>query len=358
MTHLRALATSLAALSIAFTTGCGGEYLYDDVDLTLDFGFTPSEAVNDPYVLGSAFTIRVGGVDNDESDPQKRTLASSNPSVLALSGCDTTFRSCSATAVAEGSAVVSAFDEDGDLVAEEELQVLAPDRVELTPHGREIVRSAAPAAEARILTGGTSTYLASYYRGATKLNGNGVLTATGDGVEIHVEQSFLFEDRDWLQLTPPNEGEFEVAVSASGLPMLTLPVFAVGADAVTKVQLVHAPSKHEPEEHESLTVLGEALDAEGRTVHGVMFSWDLDGDGQAGSGDLFRYEYVEDVEKRLGAEFSGLRAEALIHAQSGSVGTSNATGCTAAPAGSRTPLGGSLAVLGLAALAFVRSRRR
>ena len=352
MNHLRALAASLATLSLAFTTGCSREYLYDDVDLVLDFDLTPSNELAHPYVLGSKFAIHVGGFDRGGENPPVYTLASSAPSVIALSAC--TDSGCSVDALAEGAALVSAYDEHGELVAAEEVTVLAPDRVELSPHGREIVKSSWPISEARILVGGTATYLATCYRGEQRLNGNGVLAATSDGVDLTVERTFLFENRDWLQLTPPHVGDFTVSVSASGLPMRDLDVPVVDADAVASVEVI----QEELEDGDRVTVLGEALDAEGRVVHGVQFSWDLDGDGQAGLGDLFRYEYSEEVEKLLGAEFDGLRGETVIHAERGIVADSNALGCSASRFGARAPLGGAALTLAFAALFVKRSRSR
>jgi uncharacterized protein (TIGR03382 family) len=331
----------------------------DDVDFEINFLtlLGPSGEMHSPYVAGSTFRIYLE--TPTRTDKSGWTLESSAPGVLKVgapqvSNLGETFR-VEAAAGAEGEAVLTARDVGGTIVGETRVEVLRPDRVELLAHGPLLLhRPEQPAPEARILAGGTATYLARYFRDGRRLSGNGVLTAEPtSSVGVNVLRSYLFEDRDWLQLSPRSIGRFTVDLTVDGQRVGSVPVEAVGEGDIANIVL-SGEDERGASKDESLVVVAEAYDREGRPIYGVEYDWDLDGVRERGEGDLYRYRFDRDEPHRLGAHHGGHSAQVMIHGE-GYVSSTNFVGCSAggAPGAAAIPC-----LLLLAGAALLLRRRR
>jgi len=318
----------LLGLLLSAITGCKTTYIADDVDFDFDFfELVVGDELHSPYVTGAEVTLSARTHDDDETRAGW-ALSSSNESVLRIE--DQADGRARCRAVAPGFAHIIAFDEDGEQVAEGDVEVRNPTRAELWPHGWLIVD--APKREVRpvILAGGTATFEVRYFDGDQELFGNSALTVESDqDVTATPRQTMFFERREWLQITPSTEGTRSVRLLAGGQHIAETTIDVVTAADVARIDLVHE-ADWEAEDDNLVVVLAQPRLEDERPVYGVEFSWDLDGDGQEGLGDLFRYYYEEDHERVLGSEFDGLRAETVIEASRGYVDSSNRLGCNVA----------------------------
>jgi len=322
----KSIAILIALFALVLGTGCGGVHLFDDIDLELDFELTPSDDLHLPYVVGTK--VRISASDGRTSDDESRwTLASSNAAVLSVDSQSHGSAQC--TAQGAGTATIMVYDEDGDLIHESEIEVAKPNRVQLIPHGPLIIGRGGAVDDIRMLQGGTATYLVRYLRNDERLYGNGVLTPKGGELaSARNETTFLFENREWLQIDAVTEGTSTIGLSVGGLHLANVPLTVVGLEAVASLELLDDERQDEPEHGDLRTVLALGRDSQALPIYGIEVSWDLDGDGVAGTGDLFRYEYNADVTKVLGAEFGEQRDEIPIHALTGYTDSSNNLGCT------------------------------
>ncbi|MEM1029377.1 MAG: hypothetical protein AAGN82_03460 [Myxococcota bacterium] len=310
---------------LALLTGCDQVTFSDSIDLDFDFSLTRSDTLNLPYVTGSEMSLFVVGADGAEAAGW--TFESSDPTVFRIE--DDRGGSADCVAVRAGTVEVSVRDEDGDVVHEATIEVADPTRVTLLPHGPLLVDWEAPVERSGVdvLTDGTATLLVRFFRGDQRLYGNGTLSV-GSGPDLIAtpETTFLFEDREWLQLTPLTEGRHEVDLFFDGRRLGALEVRARTADEVASIELRDEPTR-DPEEDDLRVALGLARLEDGTPVYGVDFTWDLDGIDQEGTGDLFRYTYDSNATSRLGVAFDGLGAQADISATEGFVDSSNDLGC-------------------------------
>jgi len=350
------------ALLIACASGCNTVALVDNLDLELDFNpfDGPSDALHAPYVQGAGMNIWVLNTDG-RVKTTRWTLESTDPSVFFVDQQfhvkDDFYASC--RALKAGLATLVVRDENGDRVHSHPIEVALPDRVDLLAHGLLLIGRPEPEAriaEARIRATGTATYLARYWRGQERLNGNGALSVEAPPeVTGHVERSFLFEDRDWLQLTPLAPGTSTVAIKVGGEKIRDLQVVAVPDSELVRVELL-GEDESAARAEQWLVVLAQAYDALDRPVYGVEYKWALDGASQLGLGDLYRYHYNPNRPGMLTARFGDMAALVPIHGV-GFVDSTNRIGCAAVPgAPARTTLGWLL--LAALALPLVRRRRR
>ena len=208
-----------------------------------------------------------------------------------------------------------------------------------------------------ILQGGTATYLVRYFRGDLPLYGNGVLSAVNNELATARNlTTFLFENREWLQIDAVGQGSNMLGLEANGAHLLDVPLTVVGSAAITSFELIDDERYEEPEHGDLRTVLALARDGLSRPIYGIEVSWDLDGDGVAGTGDLFRYEYNVDASKVLGGTLGELRAEVSIHAVSGYVFSSNKLGCSMSRPQGEAPPALAFLLASLAAAACLRRR--
>jgi hypothetical protein len=349
----------LCGLVVFGASGCRDMYLADDIDL--DFNWTPLEGVGStlhtPYVVGTAVTIAAEDALNEDDDVEF-TLESSDESVLRIDSQVDGVASC--TAVGAGDAEITVFDGDGDEIYSRSVSVRAPTRAELYFHGPLILgldyEEALADSTLRILRGGMGTFLVRYYDDNELLYGNGVLSATSDaedqGVSLFEEQTFLLENREWLQIQALELGTYTVNLYAGDVVVGHGVVEVVDESAVDDFELI-AQSTSGRDDEDTLAVLAQAYDADGNLLYGVEYSWDLDGVDEAGYGDLYRYVYDHDASVPLGASRNGMRQEITIQASDGWVSSTNDLGCSAAGARPGAPplpvaAGAALLVLGLA----------
>lgn len=350
---------TLALVSLLLC-GCN-VWLTDDVDLTLDFHplTGPSNVMHEPYVAGSRFNIHVHTNRSTESMRGWR-LESSDPSILRiekLSYDDDERLSAHVRTFREGDVRLRVVDDGGDVRHERVVPVRQPDRVELLAHGMLLIgkdEAEARVGELRVRVGGKATYLARYYKDGQQLFGNGALFAESTPeVEVGVVRSFIFEDRDWLQVSPNKVGDFDVLLEVAGQRVNGFPVAAVPDYDVVEVRIIGVDESR-AKKGEELVALAQAYDAKGRHVYGVEYNWKLDGFREDGLGDLYRYKYDPDRPRTLEAQFASMSASAIIRGK-GFVSSTNHVGCSAAP-GRAT--GGAFAVLLLLGAIAVRARRR
>ncbi len=357
LTH-RTRITLVAALALLMLAGCADDPgIHDTIDLEFDFLFTPSTDLHTPYVVGANVSIFATEQDPDDPDHKLWTLESDNEAVFRINEQNEGSASC--TAVSAGFATVSIIDGDGEVIGGSEIEVVAPDRAVLFPHGPMIVGRTTPInGSIDVLVDGTASLMVQYFRGDRRLFGNGALSVSSqDGLAAAAETTFLFEDREWVQITPTDIGQHELNLFAGDIALGTITVTGRTADEIESIELMHELTldlDDEDNHGKQAVVLGMARLANERPVFGVEFSWDLDGDGEPGLGDLFRYNIDLEAESTLGAEFDGMRAETSVAATEGFVDSSNDLGCSTSGKGTS----GSWASLMGVALALAASRRR
>lgn len=324
--------TLITAIALA-TSACSNIHLADSVDLTFDWApLAHPDHLHMPYVAGSSFHLYTLGVDPD--DLAGWTLESNDGSVIRVDS--TSDGEADVTAVGPGTASMTLFDADGHNVHDIGLDVRQADRAELAAHGALIIDRPDLQddwSEIHVLAGGSATFEVTWFAGDEQLFGNGALSAVAEGdIVVTPRQTFLFEDREWVTFSPGSPGTYDVQLLANGRLVRTVRVIAVTEDAVDHVEL-HGMDESQAHEGDLLTVLAQAYDAEGNTVFGVEYAWDLDGEDQDGYGDLYRYELAPESPRRLCARFGALEADAMIHANEGFVDSTNHLGCSVAGVG-------------------------
>jgi hypothetical protein len=324
---------------------------HDSVDLTFDFGFFQDEAagLHEPYVQGADFSLSI--THRRDRDMTGWRLVSLDDDLFELScaGYDPELKDidCTAAAVAEGLAELVVYDDRDEEVGSTVVEIALPDRVELLPHGPLIIdREDLIDDTFQVLEGGTSTWLARYYLGDTRLNGNGTLTVEGgEGFDAWTEDSFLFEDRDWLQGTALSQGEHTVSLMVDGVHITDTTFSAYGPERVDYIELL-GMDESEASLEENLVLLAQAYDTSDTPIYGVEFDWQLDGVEEYGEGDLYRYSYNPDSENLVSASFDGLGSEVLIHGE-GYVDSTNRIGCSSIGGSAGGLIGGLIGLLGV-----------
>ena len=323
---------------LLLSMGCNGVGIVDDVDLFLDFTplVGPSDSLHTPYVEGASMTLWMSAQAPGET-MATWTIDSSDPSVFAIESQghvndhNTHTFFAGAKAVRAGSTTVNVRDGAGHLLHSRILRVEHPDRIELLPHGPLLVgRGDVPAqfGDGKILAGGTSTYLVRYWLGGEQLFGNGALSvATPTNTGAKVLQSFLFENRDWLQISPVTAGTpWSVSLVVGGTEVTRQAGQTMARADVAQLKIV---GEDESRAHKGdwLVALGQGLDAAGQVIYGVEFTWAVDGASALGVGDLYRYTFNAALPKMLTAQFGGASAAAMIHSSGGFVDSTNHIGC-------------------------------
>lgn len=342
--------------------GCQSYYFADSVDFELDFTplTGPSDQLHSPYVTGAHFSVFARSTDED-ADRSAWTIESSDPAVLRVER--TASGEATVVAVGPGTATVLLHDgEDGGAVVHtEQIEVRAPATAELLWHGDLLIgrtEQAARVDDARIVEDGTATFLVRWLdETGRRLSGNGALRVEAQTeIDANVVRSFLFEDRDWLQLTPRTLGTHGVAIFAGDSPVGSFHVEAVGPDAVAEIVL-EGQSEAGHARGACLVMLAVAKDAAGDRIFGAEYAWDVDGEGLRGYGDVLHYDFDPALPVTVGATFGDARSEATVHASGGYyVSSSNAVGCSVSGAGTRAGLA-SLVPLALAGVWLARRRR-
>lgn len=363
---------SFAVLLLSLAGGCGYK-LTDSVDLELDFAplVGPSSALHSPYVQGARFTIFLQADGQARRPGPDWRIESEQPSILSIekievsksSDDDHWFLSAAVVARSEGETWVVVRNGHGDEVMRAPIEVLRPDAIQLLWHGALLTghpESESAVSDIRVVQGGTATFLARYFRDGRQLSGHGVLGAEpAPGVTAEVRKTFLFEDRDWLSLTPSGTDPLVVELTADGVRAGRVVVRGVPATEVVSIRLSESAERRErAKDGEMLVVLAEGLDRQGTTLFGTQPRWEFGGAVEPGAGDLFRYEYKRGMRRMLTASLGSMSSSLMIEAKGGFVDSTNHIGCASAPA--RAPAAvptGMIALLLLALTLHGRVRR-
>jgi hypothetical protein len=370
-----------AALVLVTLTGCGPKIRFSDsVDSHFDLLFSHpyDERLNSPYVAGAQFRIYAYDASED-NDLEGWTIVSLDPDVLDVTtvevlrdniedgdNTDTDIIAGDAIAVGPGTAILEVRDDNGDFVRATEVEVMQPDRMELSAAGPMFIERDDLAGNVdetpKILANGTATFLVEWYAGEQRLSGAGALTLASshpDVLDLWARQSYLDEDREWatVEFASPESGNelATVGFRANNVPVQDVMFEIVQPNSIDRVELL-GESTTGVEEGKLLTVLAQAITAEGESIWGVAFDWDLDGVPESGEGDLFRYVFDPSVSSLLGASYDGHRGETTIAGNEGFVASSNdiACFCSASPVTPERDV--AFGLLCLASLGLVRRR--
>jgi hypothetical protein len=365
--------TGFAALGFA---GCPDDqvHFHDNIDLVFDFRpFNPAKPPPDdlhtPYVVGATFRMYAFR-DHDRMRLDDAWVASSNPSVMDIAGLRTSESSVSFDCYPDrpGFTDITVYRNDRarTVWGRARVEVAVPDRAQLTFAGPLFINASDHETDEFVVRGpvpvvvnGTASFLVEYFRNGTKLSGNGVLDARprGDGIDAHVRQTWLVEDREWIQLTPFEPGDHVVDLYVGDLLIETVTVRAVQPEDVAFIEL-RPESDKAAREGDFLAVWALGYDDAGNPIFGLEFDWDILNNLQSepGEGDLFKYEYERREDATLEASYRGETQRVHIHADYGWVSSTNDLGCTAGRFGGAGP--GALALAAVSALVLVLRRRR
>ena len=362
MRNLNSAFYLLVGLVLLVSTGCQDMYLADDIDLVFDFDPLDgaSDTLHSPYVLGTEVTIFADDALHDDDEEDSWQLESSDESVLRIDSAGGGYIRC--TAVGVGSADISVYDDNGERVHTGTVEVRAPTRAEIYAHGPLLIGRSDEEARidgtVHVLQGGLASFLVRYFDGNQRLYGNGVLTAESvgtDQIDLFEETTYVFENREWLQMRPIIANTFSVELFAGEIPVAELTVEGVTPAEVDHVDL-QGETERGADEEDNLCVLAQAYDGDGNPVYGAEFIWEVDGLEQTQMGDLYMYDYDPDESVDLTADFQGMVASIDIHSSGGHVSSTNNLGCSATGRPAALP---EIAVfLGFVVVGVVLARRR
>jgi hypothetical protein len=347
---LLAFAVSLAA--------CGPTITLSD-EFSFDWSFLPWSRfhadLNSPYVTGTPVSLHVTSSD-DHQDFTGWTVQSSDPTVFAIDSVTAAGDSVAVDAhtAGAGRVTLTVRDKNNGDVGHHDVEVFAPDRVELDAHAYLIIGddADAPVAEVRIVEGGTATYLVRYFNGDRELHGNGVLTVNApSSLAATTRRTIDFENREWLQLTATAADQTQIELVVNEISRGTVPVVVVPQTDIASVVMLSSPEKGH-HDGDWLVAYAQAYDAQSRLLFGVDYEWDVAGVQQLGLGDLYRYEYKSGDLVTVTATFGGHSDSTTIQSDSGYVDSSNNLGCAAGGGA-----GGLVAIGGALALVIARRRR-
>ena len=356
--------------------GCNRVAIKDDVDLLFDFHPLkgPSDRLHSPYVVGAETNLYVDTNDPNE-DKVNWTLESSDPTILSVENVRTTlsdtdsnhkvgqFLFARAKALGPGAVTLTVRNGKREVEHRSDLEVRVPTRIDLLAHGFLLIgrhEEEARVEELRILEDGTATYLVRYYDGNDELYGHHALSVKSSSLDVStsIRQTWVDEDRDWLQVTPKVGGRATLELSAGLFPINDMEVVTVAEQSISEIRIL-GMDESRAKDDEWLVALAQAYDSIGRAIFGVEYKWSLDGSTATGLGDLYRYQYDKRDTRALEARHNQLETTALIIHGHGYVDSTNRLGCSAAPGGAGRDLASSLLLVSVAALglAFGRGRR-
>lgn len=339
----------------------------DDVDVVWDFLelVGPSSSLHTPYVEGASMTFYVHSTDDHEK-MSGWTVESSDPSIFTF---DTPDRDndhplfVTGHAVGDGTADLIVRDSGNSVVLRQPVESRLPDRAQLLSHALLIIgrtEEQSQVNDVRVLAGGTATFLVRYYLGARTLYGNGALGVDAPpGTVATTPRTYLFEDRDWLQVTPAMSGTSTLGLRVNGNHFSDVPLIAVDKSEVQSISIIGGDESH-AQKGQWLVALGQAFDALQRRIYGVEFTWDVDGQEQTGldsnAGDLYRYKFDPTKPSMLAANYGGMAAVAMIHSGGGYVDSSNNVGCSSIPGTPAAPVPLLLLLLAAVLARYLRAR--
>lgn len=360
---------SFAVLLLSLAGGCGYK-LTDSIDWELNFAplVGPSSELHSPYVQGARFTIYLEA-DGPATRPGPGwAIESAHPAILTIekqevskSGDDDRwFLSAAVWARDEGQTEVVVRNDHGDEVMRAPIEVLRADRIDLLWHGALLTgrpESESVVGDIRVVEGGTATFLARYFRDGRQLSGHGVLGAEPAlGIQAKVSKTFLFEDRDWLSLTPSGTEPQIVELRADSVRAGRVQVRGVPASEITSIRLSESQERRDrADDGDQLVVLAEGLDRQGTAIFGTQPRWQFSGSAEPGAGDLFRYVYKSGMRRMLTASLGSMSASLMIESKGGVVDSTNNIGCQSAAA--RPPAAAPTGMVALLLLGLALHRR-
>ncbi len=344
----RALSVITAPMLLAGACGPVENHVWltDDQD-GITINLDQDNELATPYVRGAEVNIRVHN-DQGLEDYSGWMVVSNDPDVFRVDELDIDedlYARCVAEAV--GTAQLSVIDKNDELKTSAIIEVAFPDELEVLAHGPQVVD--APELQdsgsvIEILVGGEATFEIRYYDVGRRLSGNGVLDAEAlDGIELGFEATELFEDEEWLRVTPYEVGSYSLPLLVDGDYLEDFQFLAVDDSQVEQLYYV-AESTAGRDVGDDMDILALALDADAVPIYGVPFTW-FDQDGSSlGEGDILNYHYDPWATREVTVVFGDMELSLVINASDEPyVGSSNYVGCQAAGGG---------AGLGIAGLAF------
>lgn len=339
----------IAAASLAsFACGTADNPHFDD---NLDFEvqlFTSHDTLHTPYIVGTNVTIYAEG-----NKSEVMTIESDDPNVLRIDSQDQGRAEC--TAVSEGDVTLSLVLADRR-VHSTTVAVRNPVRAELHTQAIRNVLPEANEPTPHVLVGGSAVFIVRYFDQDDRLIfGNGVLELqpSADLVAEPAIDTFL-EKRDWARVTPQVPGPHQLVIGSGGVVLSTIEIIGVDDGALDHIALLQ-PADADPDEY--ITVVGLAQDAAGSTIHGVPYTWDVEGSVIGDPSDLFSYTYRESASiRQLQASYGSQSATIAIRGDdTHTADTADALGCQVAAPGRAGYGVGLLALMGL--LFAVRRRK-
>jgi len=327
------------------------------VDLDDDStGITLFRGENDdlatPYVLGGSVEFQLSA-DRFWGDPESWELRADSERIELASGelqqdGDVFYE---ATFLAAGTTDLEVWEGDRllDSVA---IEILAADTVEFTARGEDIMDIERSAIDGlTVVAGGDSAWNFDYLADGVLLYGRDALELGGAedaGFEVEIRDFALASSQDTLVLRAPAEpGEHSFGLIVGGSELRSIEVSVVSVDEIAALELV-LDDEEEADEGDRLHVLVRGFTDDGTEVHGLPGEWSLGVQADSDeTGDLFAYDFDEDIEQQLVVRLGDGQATATIHGI-GSVGTTTTCGPAGVPA--------SL-LLGLTALLGIRRRQ-
>lgn len=295
-----------------------------------------------PWVEGTTVNFLVES--GRGQDATGWTVRSTNPEVVVVTELEPGDVSVEAELLAfsSGLATLEVVDAAGELVKSVDVEVAAPDHLELHPAAfayGDVFDRPVQLDDLRVSVGGDAAFLVRYFAGEQEVFGNGVLLVEADeALGARADQTFLAANRDWVHLAPTEAVTGDLRLFAGSLASATATVRAVGPEGLDRLGITDSP------DDEAATA--EAFAADGVQVWGVDPAWRFDGH-RLGEGDVVTYDrskhHCEQAEVTLGE----LRDTAEICATGMDVESASSLGCAsaAAPAGVLGALGGLAALL-------------
>ena len=313
---------------------------HDSIEMNLGAGREVSE-LETPYLLGSTFDLSITR-QNDRKSIEGWTLEVPQDDVLVvLERRDSAF--VEVQAVAAGTTTLQAFDPDGELVAEVEVEVAEPALITLTGAGpaRVGMDDVAAEQEPTVLVGGEAKFeLTALDVDGRVLSGNGGLGVVENTLlEASVEETVLGRDGNWLVLEPFEAGTHQVELTLVGQGVQTVTFEAV--DAIDALFLV-GEDESDADDGDELDVWSHGV-ADGAVVQGVAVDWEIGDFASDETGDALNYTFDADMETDVVARIDGHEAELTVHGGEFSVSQTSNVGCSTSPA---APLGWLAVALG------------
>ncbi len=313
------------------------------------------DSVADSYAFGSDlhYTVNESAHWGRRADLRGFTLVSSDPAVIsissAMSSVDTV--DAEAQAVGAGTASLLVLDDTGATVHEVQVEVAVPDAVTLTSKlAIDVGSGFVPGTPQKILVGSYSAFEAEFSASGRGLAAHEVLGAAGgDTLAVQVEDSTLWEDREWMSVWPTLSGTQSVSVLAAGSPISDVAFDAVAVEQIVGLQVVGNVTGAGMDG--TVVVGAVGVDASGAMVLGVSPTWVLP-DGTEWVGDELSFEPDASIAPvTLTVRFGTVETEVSIAGRPTGTLSSSTIGCAS--------VGGSPAVwLGVAGLFAIAGRRR